>query len=129
MLKLGTSRKRGVTTVFGLGPTEIIIIVVLAFIILGPTAFPSFARSAGRTMRDLRSVKDDFTRELQDPLAESEERSARYRDLDDSDVKVYTTTRAAAQVDPPEAQAPPPTPDGEKAPDETDESPTPPPPA
>jgi Tat protein translocase TatB subunit len=58
---------------FGLGPTEIIIILVVALIFVGPAKLPEIARSIGRGLRDLRRVSDDFQREIQRTTWEQEE--------------------------------------------------------
>jgi sec-independent protein translocase protein TatB len=50
--------------VFGIQPTELIIIVVLALIVLGPDRLPGAMRSAGRTYRQVRSMLDDAQQEL-----------------------------------------------------------------
>ncbi len=81
----------------GLGAGEILVIVLIALLILGPTAFPGFARSAGKTLKEFRSVKDDFTRELQISLDEPDHPKSRYDDLDDRDVTVYAPARKADQ--------------------------------
>lgn len=49
---------------FGLGTTEILIIVVVALIFIGPSKLPEFARSLGKGMRELRKVGDEFQREM-----------------------------------------------------------------
>jgi Tat protein translocase TatB subunit len=50
--------------VFGIQPTELIIILVLALIVLGPDRLPSAMRSAGRTYRQVRTMLDDAQQEL-----------------------------------------------------------------
>ena len=55
---------------FGIGPMELIVIVVLALIVLGPERFPEAGRSLGKAMRELRSVADDLTREVKVSLDE-----------------------------------------------------------
>ena len=49
---------------FGISPTEIIVILILALIVLGPNKFPEAGRALGKAMREFRSVRDDLTREL-----------------------------------------------------------------
>lgn len=43
---------------FGLGPTELVIIIALAVIIFGPSQLPKVAKSLGESMRSFREVKD-----------------------------------------------------------------------
>ena len=49
---------------FGIGPLELIVILALALILLGPEKFPEAGRAVGRAMREFRSVTNDLTREL-----------------------------------------------------------------
>jgi sec-independent protein translocase protein TatB len=44
---------------FGLGMGEIMIILVLALILLGPAKLPDAAKSIGKAMRDFRKATDD----------------------------------------------------------------------
>ena len=49
---------------FGLGPTELIVILVLALLVLGPQRIPEAAASLGKAIRGFRNA----TRELRDQL-------------------------------------------------------------
>jgi sec-independent protein translocase protein TatA len=40
----------------GVGPMEIVVILIIALIVLGPKKLPEMARSAGRGMREFRSA-------------------------------------------------------------------------
>jgi len=55
---------------FGIGITEIIVILVIALIVIGPSKLPEFARSAGKGMRQFQdsfnSVKQDLNNEFSD---------------------------------------------------------------
>lgn len=42
------------------GHWEIVVLVVLALVLFGGGMLPKVARSAGRTVREVRSVKDDL---------------------------------------------------------------------
>ncbi len=54
--------------IFGIGANEILIIVLLAAIVLGPQRLAESARKLGRLTRDLRNyfreLSSDFSREL-----------------------------------------------------------------
>jgi sec-independent protein translocase protein TatB len=54
--------------IFGIGPMELLVVLVLALIVLGPRQLPEAARKLGKLMRDLRGmwteVSSDFAREL-----------------------------------------------------------------
>jgi len=51
---------------FGIGTTELMVILGLALILLGPKKIPEIARSLGRTMAELRKTAD----ELKESIAE-----------------------------------------------------------
>ncbi len=46
---------------FGLGFWEIVLILVIALIVLGPNKLPDVARTLGKTLRSLRKATSDFT--------------------------------------------------------------------
>ena len=49
---------------FGLGFTEILVIMAIALIVLGPKHLPEAARTLGRTMAQFRRTFDEFKYEL-----------------------------------------------------------------
>jgi Tat protein translocase TatB subunit len=61
------------------GGGEIIVILLVALLILGPNKLPEAARQIGRAMGELRKVTSGFQRELQDALKDSDEVEARRR--------------------------------------------------
>ena len=56
---------------FGIGMTELLVILVVALIVFGPTRLPELARSLGRAMAEFRRASTDlrqtFNESLQDP--------------------------------------------------------------
>ncbi len=58
---------------FGMGMGEIILILVIALIILGPGRIPEIARTLGRTVRALRKASFDLTAQISKEL-EGEEK-------------------------------------------------------
>lgn len=88
---------------FGIGPQEIVIIVIGALIIFGPQRLPEIAAQAGKALRDFRRMKDELTGELRQSLT-----------LDDPTTpdRPLTDTVAAASAAPLDSfytPAPPPT--------------------
>ena len=63
---------------FSMGPAELVIILVVALVVVGPEKLPELARMVGRAMRDLRKYADDVRGEFQKDLSVDEIR----RDLD-----------------------------------------------
>jgi sec-independent protein translocase protein TatB len=47
-----------------IGVTELIVILLLAFLVVGPERLPEVARKLGRTMRDIRQAYENLTRDL-----------------------------------------------------------------
>lgn len=58
-----------------LGGGEILVILLVALVVLGPTRLPEAARQVGRVARELKRMSGDFQRELrqavQEPVAET----------------------------------------------------------
>ena len=53
---------------FGLQPTHIIIIAVIALLVFGPSRLPSIGRAAGKTIREFQSGMKEVTQSLQTDL-------------------------------------------------------------
>lgn len=49
---------------FGLGAGEVVIILVLALIFIGPKKLPELARSLGKSMREFQKAKDEMMNEI-----------------------------------------------------------------
>jgi sec-independent protein translocase protein TatB len=61
---------------FGLGFSEIVVILVVALLVLGPKKLPDIARQLGKVVRDLRHAAADFQTTLEQetrPLSEEEQ--------------------------------------------------------
>ena len=52
--------------IFGIGPQELLVIIVLAFVVLGPTRMTDTARKAGQIARDLRRMTAGIPKSLED---------------------------------------------------------------
>lgn len=52
----------------GIGPLELIVILVIALIVVGPDKLPEIARSIGKTARQIRAISSTFTSEWQREL-------------------------------------------------------------
>src|ERR1051326_1020159 len=61
--------------ILGMGPTEILLIVVLALIVFGPARLPEIMGQVGRAIADFRratsSLSDEFNRTIQAEIAET----------------------------------------------------------
>ncbi len=58
---------------FGIGSTEILVILVVALLVLGPKKLPQIARTIGRAMGEFRRVSTEFQRTLNTEIAFEEE--------------------------------------------------------
>lgn len=55
---------------FGLGPTELIIILVIALVIFGPSRLPKVGQSVGQALRAFRESTDKVQQEVSKSLEE-----------------------------------------------------------
>ena len=49
----------------GVGPLELVVVLIIALIVVGPERLPQLAQSIGKTMRDLRAMSQGLTTEWQ----------------------------------------------------------------
>jgi len=72
----------------GIGPLEILVILVVALLVIGPEKMPEVARALARMMRDLRGAMDEVRRQFEDitreDLLDTKEIESYYRDTIDS---------------------------------------------
>jgi len=50
---------------FGIGTSEILIVLVIALLLLGPKEIPKIARTIGRGMRELERAKDELKKTIE----------------------------------------------------------------
>ncbi len=67
-----------------LGITELVLILLLALLVVGPERLPELGRKLGTTLRDLRTAYDNLTRDLGPELASFQETAQELRDSVDS---------------------------------------------
>ena len=70
---------------FGIGSTELLVILVVALLVLGPKNLPKIAHTLGRAMGEFRRVSTEFQRTLHTEIAfeeESEKAKARKAEAD-----------------------------------------------
>lgn len=58
---------------FGLGTGEIIIILVVALLVLGPAKLPEIARSLGKSIAELRKAMNDVTSQIVNDKEEADD--------------------------------------------------------
>lgn len=62
---------------FGIGSTELLLILIVALLVLGPKSLASTARTVGKVMGQFRRVSTDFQRTLNAEVAMEEEKEKR----------------------------------------------------
>ena len=70
---------------FGIGSTELLVILVVALLVIGPKNLPKIAHTLGRAMGEFRRVSTEFQRTLNTEIAfeeESEKAKARKAEAD-----------------------------------------------
>lgn len=75
---------------FGIGSTELLVILVVALIVLGPKSLASASRALGKAVGEFRRVSNDFQRALNVEAAAAEEKE-----------KLKAAKKEAEQVTPP----------------------------
>lgn len=58
-----------------IGPTELVLILVIALIIFGPAKLPEIGRAIGKGLREFKSAAKDITSSTQDNDSEEEPKS------------------------------------------------------
>jgi len=78
---------------FGIGITEIIVILVVALLVVGPKKLPELAKTLGRTMAEFRKTADDIKESIYQDESTSETDSKRVEE-------VHKTSKILYPVDP-----------------------------
>lgn len=60
---------------FGIGSTELIVILIVALIIIGPAKLPEMARSLGKALGEFRRVSTDVKRTIEMEAEQSEQKA------------------------------------------------------
>jgi len=89
---------------FGIGGSELLVILLVAFLVIGPSHLPKIAKTLGKAMGEFRRVSTDFQRTL-NLEAEKEEHEERKRQAEkeffrqEARTENGTETGAAAKTD------------------------------
>ena len=93
---------------FGMGMPEIMLILAVALIIIGPKKLPELAKTIGRAMGEIRNATRDFKRsiDLNGDLQDVKDSLHSMKDFspDDSDKSAYTEVDTTRTADKPVAE-------------------------
>jgi len=59
---------------FGIGMPELIIILVIALVVIGPQKLPDLARSLGKGLGEFKRASNDFRRSVEEEASAAEEK-------------------------------------------------------
>ena len=62
---------------FGIGTSEILIILLLALLVLGPKEIPKIARTLGRGLREIERAKDELKKSIEFEVNEEQEKDSK----------------------------------------------------
>ena len=65
---------------FGVGPLEVLLILAIALVVLGPRRLPEIGKTLGRTVRVLRKASFDLTAQVNKELEEEEHKEEKGKD-------------------------------------------------
>ena len=86
---------------FGIGMPEMIIILVIALIVIGPQKLPELAKSLGKGLAEFKKATEDFQKNVQEESRKSyeKEKDALPPQVASGDVHHVDTSAPAAQAE------------------------------
>jgi sec-independent protein translocase protein TatA len=85
---------------FGIGMPEMIIILVIALIVIGPHKLPELAKSLGKGLAEFKKASEDFQKNVQEESRKSEEKEAAPQQVATTEKAHVDTTVQPAQAAP-----------------------------
>ncbi|WP_457570879.1 Sec-independent protein translocase protein TatB [Desulfovulcanus sp.] len=85
---------------FGIGSTELLIILVVALIVIGPSKLPEIAKTLGKAMAEFRRVSSDVKRTIEMEVEKEEERrSATAKEETKKEMKTLDQEESSLQAE------------------------------
>jgi Tat protein translocase TatB subunit len=85
---------------FGIGPTELIVILIIALLVIGPKKLPDLARTLGAGFAEFRRATSDITEELDNARVMFEEEAKQAAKKTSQEQAKQTATPADDDDDP-----------------------------
>lgn len=83
---------------FGIGSTELIVILVVALLVLGPRKLPEIAKTLGKAMGEFRRMSSDFQRTIDTELDREEKQKRREEEAKRQALKKQQEEEALAKA-------------------------------
>lgn len=83
---------------FGIGMPELIVIMVIALIVIGPNKLPELAKSLGKGLAEFKKASNEFQRSMHEEARKSEEPETRQVTAEQPSEAVITKTEEASSV-------------------------------
>jgi Tat protein translocase TatB subunit len=83
---------------FGIGPSELVIILVIALLVLGPKRLPELAAGLGKGLAEFRRATSDINAELDEARRSLEEQTREVSRATQPDRRVSRTQRTPAKA-------------------------------
>lgn len=87
---------------FGIGMPEMIIILVIALIVIGPHKLPELAKSLGKGLAEFKKASEDFQKNVQEESRKSEEKESAPQQVSTAEKAHMGTPAQPAQAAPAE---------------------------
>ncbi|MGB4600202.1 MAG: TatA/E family twin arginine-targeting protein translocase [Trichlorobacter sp.] len=84
---------------FGIGMPEMIIILVIALIVIGPHKLPEIAKSLGKGLAEFKKASEDFQRNIQEEVRKTEVLDAQKQEAQQAETTTEQTKEHDQQQD------------------------------